>query len=192
MSNNNDARSAQTKIIAENMRDIILGGQDGLVNVLGIVLGVGIVAMATNDVRIVLVAGLAATFAESFSMAAVAYTSTKAERDHFLREHQEAGKDHASFDEDGILRNPLQSALVVGLAALIGSFVPILPFFFTTVAYGIILAGILSAIALFVTGAIKAKLTIGNWFASGMEMMLIGLGAAFIGYLVGLYFNVTA
>lgn len=178
-----------TKILAENFRDIILGGQDGLVNVLGIVLGVGTVALASNDIRIVLVAGLAATFAESFSMAAVAYTSSKAERDHFLREHQDAGKQRADFDEDGLLRNPLQSAAVVGVSALIGSFIPILPFFIGSVRIGLIEAGILSAFALFITGAMKAKLTIGNWLWSGLEMMLIGLGAALIGYLVGLYFK---
>ncbi len=58
------------------LSDIILGGQDGLVNVLGVILGV---AAATNDTAIVLVAGLAATFAESVSMGAVAYTSTLAD-----------------------------------------------------------------------------------------------------------------
>ena len=61
---------------ASRLADIILGGQDGLVNVLGVILGV---AAATSDVQIVLVAGLAATFAESISMGAVAYTSTMAE-----------------------------------------------------------------------------------------------------------------
>ena len=65
------------------LRDTILGGQDGLVNVLGIVLGVGI---ATQDPWIVIVAGLAATFAESLSMAAVAYTSTKASKDFYESE----------------------------------------------------------------------------------------------------------
>jgi hypothetical protein len=58
---------------ASALSDVILGGQDGLVNVLGVILGV---AAATSDPRIVLVAGLAATFAESVSMGAVAYTST--------------------------------------------------------------------------------------------------------------------
>jgi VIT1/CCC1 family predicted Fe2+/Mn2+ transporter len=62
---------------------VILGGQDGLVNVLGIVLGV---ASATSDQFIVLVAGLVATFAESVSMAAVAYASSRAEADHYKRE----------------------------------------------------------------------------------------------------------
>jgi vacuolar iron transporter family protein len=52
--------------------EVVLGGQDGLVNVLGVVLGV---AAAGAGSRLVLAAGLAATFAESVSMAAVAYTS---------------------------------------------------------------------------------------------------------------------
>lgn len=68
---------------ASGLSDIILGGQDGLVNVLGVILGV---AAATSDVRIVLVAGLAATFAESVSMGAVAYTSTLADADYYEAE----------------------------------------------------------------------------------------------------------
>ncbi len=71
------------------LSDIILGGQDGLVNVLGVILGV---AAATSDPRIVVVAGLAATFAESVSMGAVAYTSTLADADYYdsemEREHR--------------------------------------------------------------------------------------------------------
>ncbi len=62
------------------LSDIILGGQDGLVNVLGVILGV---AAATSDPHLVLVAGLAATFAESVSMGAVAYTSTLADADYY-------------------------------------------------------------------------------------------------------------
>jgi hypothetical protein len=49
---------------ASSLSDIILGGQDGLVNVLGVIRS----CCATYDVQIVLVAGLAATFAESVSM----------------------------------------------------------------------------------------------------------------------------
>jgi vacuolar iron transporter family protein len=65
---------------ALNLSDVILGGQDGLVNVLGVILGI---AAATHDPRMVLVAGLAATFAESISMGAVAYTSTLADADFY-------------------------------------------------------------------------------------------------------------
>jgi predicted membrane protein (TIGR00267 family) len=67
------------------MRDVILGGQDGLVNVLGIVLGV---AAASNDTKILIAASMAAAFAEAVSMAAVAYTSTLAQIDHYEKELQ--------------------------------------------------------------------------------------------------------
>jgi predicted membrane protein (TIGR00267 family) len=67
------------------LADIILGGQDGLVNTLGVILGV---AAASADPRIVIAAGFAATFAESISMGAVAYTSTLAEHDHYRAEFE--------------------------------------------------------------------------------------------------------
>ncbi len=59
------------------LSDFILGGQDGLVNVLGILLG--LVAAGTES-RIIIIAGLAALAAESLAMAAVAYTSTESRR----------------------------------------------------------------------------------------------------------------
>ena|SRR3989338_719598 len=71
--------------IGSKLRDFILGWQDGLVNVLGIVLGV---AVATTSTKIVLISGLAATFAESISMAAVAYTSMKATNDFYKAERK--------------------------------------------------------------------------------------------------------
>ncbi len=66
-----------------SLSDFILGAQDGLVNVLGVILGI---AAATHDARIVLVAGLATTFAESISMGAVAFTTTLADADHYQSE----------------------------------------------------------------------------------------------------------
>ena len=65
------------------LSDFILGAQDGLVNVLGIILGV---SAATSDIRVLLAATLAALGAESISMGAVAYTSTNARRKHYLKE----------------------------------------------------------------------------------------------------------
>jgi vacuolar iron transporter family protein len=65
------------------LSNVILGGQDGVVNVLGVLLGV---AAASGSARIVLAAGLATTFAESISMAAVAYTTTVAQMDIYRSE----------------------------------------------------------------------------------------------------------
>lgn len=65
------------------LSNFILGSQDGLVNVLGILLGL---TAATTDVRVFFVAALAALGAESISMGAVAYTSTSARRQVYLKE----------------------------------------------------------------------------------------------------------
>lgn len=65
------------------LSDFILGSQDGLVNVFGILLGI---TAASSDIKIIFVATLAALGAESISMGAVAYTSTVARRRQYLRE----------------------------------------------------------------------------------------------------------
>jgi len=212
-----------------SLRDVILGGQDGLVNVLGIVLAV---ATATSSTKVVLIAALAATLAESISMAAVAYTSSKAARDYYYKqleiEKQEIEeKPEVEVQEirdiyhqkgfrgtllnsivkkitsnkklwlDTMMKeelrlfpddydNPVKSALVVGFAALIGSIIPIVPFFFLPVGVSMIYSIVISAITLFIAGIIKARITVGNPIKAGFEMMLVGILAALAGYLIGL------
>jgi predicted membrane protein (TIGR00267 family) len=65
------------------LRDVILGGQDGLVNILGIILGV--IAGGGSE-SVLLAAGFAAAFTESISMGAVGYTSAVSERDYYQAE----------------------------------------------------------------------------------------------------------
>src|SRR3989338_8925502 len=197
-----------------DLRDSILGGQDGLVNVLGIILGV---ATATNDSRIVIIAGLAATFAESISMAAVAYTSSKASVDYYKGEIKKSMAHMESAHRlDDIVRkvssskkmayeailhekhaslrnydNPVKSAWVVGIAAVIGSLIPLAPFLSLGINDAITASVIISAVTLFAAGAVKARMTIGNWIKSGFEMALIGMLAAGIGYAVGAIIGVA-
>ena len=212
--------------------EIILGGQDGLVNVLGVLLGV---AAASQQTRIVIAGGLAATFAESISMAAVAYTSKLAERDFYesevAREKKEM-RDVPELERDEIKeiykqkgfkgkildevvnvivsnkkiwletmmsdelklapvekKRPFTAAFVVGFSAIIGSLIPLVPFFFVPIREGIIISIIISALTLFIVGAIKAFLTIGNWGRSGLEMAVIGTVSAMAGYGIGLLFQ---
>src|SRR2546426_5447441 len=65
------------------LRDVILGGQDGLVNILGIILGV--IAGGGSE-TVLLVTGFAAAITESISMGAVGYTSSVSERDYYEAE----------------------------------------------------------------------------------------------------------
>ena len=68
-----------------SLRDVILGGQDGLVNMLGIALGV---VAANGSTHILIVTGVAAAITESISMGAVAYTSFGSDRDFYLAQQQ--------------------------------------------------------------------------------------------------------
>jgi predicted membrane protein (TIGR00267 family) len=70
---------------ANSLRDVILGGQDGLVNILGIILGV-IAGGGSNTV--LLATGFAAAITESISMGAVGYTSSVSQRDYYDAERQ--------------------------------------------------------------------------------------------------------
>lgn len=76
------------------LRDVILGGQDGLVNALGIILGV---AAASSDIHVLIATVLAATFAESLSMGAVAYTSALSQKDYY---HSERKKEEQEVEEE--------------------------------------------------------------------------------------------
>ncbi|MFA5019931.1 MAG: VIT1/CCC1 transporter family protein [Candidatus Pacearchaeota archaeon] len=214
-------------------KEFILGGQDGLVNVLGVILGI---AVATSSVKMVLIAGLAAAFAESFSMAAVAYTSAKAEEDFYKSQEARENYEIKEFpkkekqeiydiyykkgfrgkllndivkhvvsdkkiwlstmmkEELGLsdeFLNPIKSAIVVGLAAIIGSIIPLAAFFFFPINTAIIVSVIISAIALFITGAVEAKINVGNWIKKGIQLMLIGMGAALIGFVIGKVLGVS-
>jgi len=212
------------------LSDFILGSQDGIVNVLGIILGL---AAARVDTRIILVAALAALGAESIAMAAVAYSSTLSRRRLYLSEirrerHEmevvpemerqevrtvlaEWGYKGEELDDllERICRNPRAmlefmmsfelklapvdesapraSALLVGTATVIGHLIPLVPFFFvgTDVLLGATISIIVSGITLFGIGLYEARVTAGIWWSNGIQMVIIGLGGGFAGYLIG-------
>lgn len=80
-----------------SLRDVILGGQDGLVNMLGIALGV---VAAGGSTHVLVVTGIAAAITESISMGAVAYTSFGSDRDFYLSERAREQNEIESQPED--------------------------------------------------------------------------------------------
>src|SRR3989442_580305 len=109
------------------LSDFILGSQDGLVNVLGVILGVAI----------------------------------------------------ASY------RYPKPIATILaGLAAILGSLVPLIPFIVIgrDILLGIAVSLVVSAITLFLIGWWKARTTVGRPTRSGVQMAIIGLASAIAGF----------
>jgi vacuolar iron transporter family protein len=88
-------------------------------------------------------------------------------------------------------RDILRTAVVIGIATLIGHLIPLMPFLFLTRTPALILAIVLSAVALFGVGAYTAVTLVGDWRRSGLKFLAIGLGAAAIGFFVGRLFNAT-
>src|SRR5438128_8078970 len=68
-----------------SLRDVILGGQDGLVNMLGISLGV---VSAGGSTHVLIATGLAASVTESISMGAVASRAFGSLRGVYLAQHR--------------------------------------------------------------------------------------------------------
>src|SRR5256886_13909997 len=66
--------------LGRSLRDIIPGGQDGLVKVLGLVLGV---AAATAQLRIILPAALAAPFSEAIALGGRLFTPPPPDGDYY-------------------------------------------------------------------------------------------------------------
>mgnify|MGYP001563195156 CR=1 FL=1 len=87
------------------------------------------------------------------------------------------------------LEVPIRNAIGMFFSFLLGSSFPIAPFVFLPVDTAAIISSVLTICALFGMGWAKSKFTQLNWFKSGMEVVLIGLGAGVIGYLVGLAFG---
>src|SRR5438477_10384004 len=214
------------------LRDVILGGQDGLVNILGIILGV----IAGGGSRTVLLAaGFAAAITESISMGAVGYTSSVSQRDYYRAERAREAAEIDTMPEaerqeireiyatkgfggdllervvDTITANreswlgtmmdeelhlqPVQtadifrSAFVITIATLIGHLIPLLPFVWLARTPALVLAIVLSALVLFGVGVYSAVTLVGDWRRSGPKMLVIGLGAAGVGFLIGNLFH---
>jgi VIT1/CCC1 family predicted Fe2+/Mn2+ transporter len=214
------------------LRDVILGGQDGLVNILGIILGV--IAGGGSE-TVLLAAGFAAAITESISMGAVGWTSALSERDYYeaekARESAEidatpeaeqaeireiyaakgfsgdlldqvvetitANRDAwlATMMDEELHLQPVQapdifrSAIVITVATLIGHLIPLLPFLWLSRAQALITAVVLSALVLFGVGTYQAVTLVGDWRKKGLQMVVIGLGAAAIGFFIGRLFH---
>jgi predicted membrane protein (TIGR00267 family) len=150
-----------------SLSDIILGGQDGIVNVLGI-----------RDIyaRKGFKGKLLDKIVDTITANKDVWVAVMMAEEHQL----------TPIDRKGALR----SALIVGVSAIIGSLIPIIPFFFLPLSTSMVVSTIITALVLFIVGAYKAKIYVGNPGKSGLEMAIIGTVSALVGYLIGLLLRI--
>ena len=81
--------------------------------------------------------------------------------------------------------SPMQGALVMGAAFGLGSLVPILPHVVLDDGAAVFASVALTLAVLFGIGAVKSRWTFRTWWASGLEILVIGAVAGIAGYFFG-------
>ena len=80
---------------------------------------------------------------------------------------------------------PLKEGWITGLSTAIGAFIPVGPFLFAEGAIAIWVAFSLAMLSHFAVGAARSLFTGRGLIRSGLDMFVVGLGVAGVGYLVG-------
>jgi VIT1/CCC1 family predicted Fe2+/Mn2+ transporter len=160
-----------TSAPASDLREIIMGAQDNLTNVLAVVLGV---AIGSGNASTVALAGVSAGVAEAISMGGVLFNATKAERDLA----RAAGAPFA--------KRPRRAALVTFLAALVAAAIPLAPFAILPLSTAMVAAAVLSLSALFAIGVWTGGMTGEGWWRSGVRFLAVGGLAAVAAAVVGM------
>ncbi len=81
--------------------------------------------------------------------------------------------------------SPMREGWVTGVATGFGAIIPVAPFFFTHGTPAIVLAFTLAMLSHFLVGAARSIFTGRGLFRSGVDMFVVGLGVAAVGYFVG-------
>jgi VIT1/CCC1 family predicted Fe2+/Mn2+ transporter len=165
------------------VREILMGAQDNLTNVLAVMLGVSI---GSGRADFVALAGLSAAVAEAVSMGGVLYSSTRAERALDAR-------DAADVEPAPVRRGslaPVASGLTTFVAALIGGLVPLAPFALLPLPIAVPVSLAISIGALFVLGSAIGRVSGSVWWRDGLRLLMVAGVAAFAAALVGANFAV--
>jgi predicted membrane protein (TIGR00267 family) len=81
--------------------------------------------------------------------------------------------------------SPFREGWVTGLATAFGAVIPVFPFFLTSGRTAIVLAFTIAMLSHFGVGAARSVFTGRGVIRSGLDMFVVGLGVAIIGYYVG-------
>ncbi|HEX3867134.1 MAG TPA: VIT1/CCC1 transporter family protein [Gemmatimonadaceae bacterium] len=81
--------------------------------------------------------------------------------------------------------SPMREAWVTGVATAIGAFIPVFPFLIWSGMTAIIVAFIVAMTSHWLVGAMRSVFTGRGAFRSGLDMFVVGLGVALVGYYVG-------
>jgi vacuolar iron transporter family protein len=155
--------------VLNNIRSIVLGMNDGLVEILGAVSGF---AVALRQPLIVVVAGSIVAIAGTLSMAGGSYLSIEYEKSLYKKKNESS----------------TAAALYTGIAYIIGSAFPLIPFIFgLTGYYAIALSVIVTAIVLTFASTLISVVSDTSISQRIIRTLLISLGIVAVSIALGIY-----
>lgn len=161
---------------------------DGILTILGVLTGNYLAQV--SDPRVIVLTGMTTSVSMAVSGLWGAYLTESAERKKGLDELEEHTLSDLSATRIGRAAQAAVAvvALVDGLAPLLASLLVLLPFFMTSLWGSILvsyyLAGAIALLALFGLGAFLGRISRQNLLVAGVKMILAGLVAVVLSYLI--------
>jgi len=158
--------------LIEGFQGVAFGTMDGLITILGVVIGI---ASATQNSSVVIISGLVAGLANAFGNSFGFYASELAERAEHIQENQ-----HVSS-----MTETRRSTLLAFAHSLASTLVVVAPFVVFALTYAMIASLILALALLFALGAVVGKFSHASPWKFGIRYMLLGLAGAALSYVIG-------
>ena len=150
------------------IRDVVYGANDGLITTFAVVAGV---VGGGLSARAMLIIGAANLVADGLSMGVGNYLSIRANESALAAQNKP--------EEEA---NPARHGLATLLSFVVAGAVPLAPFAFGLAAHGFAWSVVLTFAMLFTVGALRGLVTIQQWWAAGLEMLLLGAAVAVAAY----------
>lgn len=157
------------------MRNFVFGVEDSLVSTVGLLSGIAAAGTARETV---ILTGVVLIFVEAFSMAVGTSLA-----EHSAEEY--AGGVHRA----GVTRSSFLAGAIMFASYFVSGFIPLAPYLIWEGVTGLWISVAASLVALFVLGAVSARVSRVPVFREALRMLLIGGAAVAVGVLVGTLVN---
>jgi predicted membrane protein (TIGR00267 family) len=112
-----------------------------------------------------------------------------------IQENKDVINQNRVLDQLGLssekVGNPIRSGILCGVSFGLAALIPIIPFALPLKSSDALLVSIFASfLALFGAGCMKTIFSRKKWMRSGLEMMIIGIGATVITYIIGTLFHI--
>lgn len=169
--------------IRELFQGVAMGLMDGLITLLGIIVGVGV---ATDDPKVVIISGLVGGISNSFGTSIGFYTSENAERGQQIEFYKKSKGTRKDLQYIHSHSEIIGSAILSFIAGAFAIVLPLLPFLLLSdITASMISSLIISAMLLFVLGCYIGKINETDRLRSGLKYLFLGVISSTVAFIIG-------